>query len=270
MHTLLFCSDPHPNHKLGLNPPNVLLDEGDSWAACSIQRMLHATWMDILETVAKEKRGETIGIMNGDYADIDDKQRTNQIISRNEDDIRRMAIEVIEPMSDLCNKMYFVRGTEAHAGKSAHMENTIAANFDNAVICPDTKQPSWWYLPLEVDGVKFDITHHPKGGAGGRPFNSQTVVDRLAADTIFDYANNGERPPDFVIRSHLHHYLDSKDAFVTRAIITPPLSLLTAYGRRIGITREASVGAIMIFVDNGKSFVKPIIQKARKQQWQVL
>ena len=266
MISLVILADTHSNHKMGLNPPQVTLEEGDSWGACEIQKRTWASYMDLLGKVKKIK-GVKIGLVNGDYIDIDEKNRTNQIISRDEATITTIGSEVIDPLAKLCKKMYFVRGTEAHVGKGGSAEELIASDFDNAVVCPDTKKKSWWHLLLDLDGVRFDIAHHPQSGGSGRPMNTQSAIDRLASDTLFNYANRGEQPPDLVIRSHIHKYLDSQNAFRVRAIITPPFTLLGAFARRLGISDEPQLGAIVIHCSGGTYEVEPILYQPRRPQW---
>lgn len=267
MQTIVIISDLHANHKFGLNKPEVKLDESDKWQACEIQKTLFRTWEDCLEKIENKRRGKLTGIINGDLADIDAKQRTQQIISRNNAVVIQAARELLEPFANMCDVMYATKGTEAHVGDSAWIEDQIMQDYDNAVTCPETSRKAWWFLPLEVEGVKMDIAHHPKGGGGGRPQNSQSMIDRLASDTLFEYANQKVILPDLVIRSHIHQYKDSRDAFAVRAITTPAFCFLGAYARRLGINSEPGVGCVLIYVDGGKYHVEPILYKPRRPQW---
>jgi hypothetical protein len=254
---------------VGLAQPTVNLDDGDQVSAGTARRWLYWTYTDILAKVKEKARGELYGLINGDVIESDAKNRSWQTITRNPEEIRTMAIETFEPFFAMCRGVWVTRGTEAHTGKSAHYEETFAANFTNTMRDEETGRASWWYLPLELDGVRMDIAHHPRAGSG-RPMNSQSGIDRVASDTLFTYANDGEVPPQLVIRSHLHGYRDSRDAFRTRAIITPAMSLLTSYVYRIGINVSQPVGAIMIYCDKGRYFVEPLLYPVRKQAWQVV
>ena len=209
------------------------------------------------------------GLINGDAVEADAKSRSVQLISKNDADILKIATETWEPFFDMCNGVYVTRGTEAHVGLNAKFEEMLAGNFTNTMRDEETGRASWWYLPLELDGVKMDICHHPRAGSG-RPMNSQAGVDRIASDTLFNYANDGQVPPHLVIRSHLHGYRDSRDAFRTRAIITPAMSLLTAFTYRIGINWSGDVGAILIYCDAGRYHVEPLLYPVRKPTWQIL
>lgn len=267
MHTIAVISDLHTNHKMGLNKPEVDLEEGDKWKACGLQKTLFHTWEDCLGKIKKKKKGKLIGVLNGDIVDVDTKNRTGQIISHNPKVAISGAVSILEPFADMCKEIYFVKGTEAHVGESAWVEDTIAENFTNAQTCPDTNSKGWWFLPLEIDGVKMDIAHHPKGGTGGRPMNSQSSIDRLASDTLFEYANQRLPLPDLVIRSHIHQFKDSRDAFAVRAITTPAFCFLGAYARRLGINSEPGVGCVLIYVDGGGYEIEPIIYSPKRPEW---
>lgn len=270
MKTLLVLSDLHANSTVGLSKPEIVLDDGDKVSASIVRRWLYWTYTDILEKVKEKARGDLYGVLNGDIIELDAKNRSIQTIAKDTETARQMSIDVLEPFFDLCKGVYVVRGTEAHTGKSAIAEEAIARNFDNSIENPDTGNKSWWHLPLELDGVKMDIAHHPKGAGSGRPMNSQSGVDRIASDALFMYANDGLVPPHLVIRSHLHGYKDSRDAFRTRAIITPAMCLLTSYGYRIGINIANPVGAILIYCDAGKYHVEPLTYPVRRTEWQVI
>lgn len=270
MKTLVIFNDGHSNSTVGLSNPEFQLDDGDTVHAGTVRRWLWYRYQDILAQVAKEAQGDIYGVLNGDAVELAAKHSTNQVITKNVQEAIRIATKTYEPFFQMVKGMYVVRGTEAHTGLSAQAEEAIARNFDNTIHNEATGNASWWHLPLIFDGVRMDIAHHPKGGGSGRPNSGHAGIDRIAADTMFGYANDGEIPPQLVIRSHLHGYRDSEKAFRTRAIITPAMSLLTAYGYRIGINRDNDIGAIMIFCHEGQYHVKPIIHKVRRAEWQTI
>lgn len=261
-------SDSHCNSSVGLAKPAIDLDDGDTVHASTARRWLFHTWEDILKQTEAKKRGDLYAVLNGDVVELAAKHATHQVVTHNETEAVNMAVEVFEPLFDMAKGVYTVRGTEAHAGLSAKAEEAFAGNFDNS-IRTETGRASWWHLPLIFDGVRMDIMHHPRAG-GGRPMNSQSGIDRVASDTLFMYANDGQTPPDLVIRSHLHGYRDSRDAFRTRAIITPAMSLLTSYVYRIGINQSQPVGAILVYCDAGRYFVEPLLYPVTRAEWQVI
>jgi hypothetical protein len=271
--TLLIVSDTHSNSTVGLAKPSIQLDDGDKVSASIPRRWLFHTFEDILDRTKKraiEYRSELYGLINGDAVELDSKDRSLQVITRNQTEAVKTASEVFEPMFAMCRGVYVMRGTEAHVGKQAQAEEALAQNFTNTIRNEETGNYSRDWLQLEFDGVRMDICHHPKGAGSGRPMNSQSGIDRIASDTLFMYANDGQVPPHLVIRSHLHGYKDSRDAFRTRAIITPAMSLLTGFTHRIGINMSEPIGAILIHCHEGKYHVEPLTYPVRKPTWEIL
>jgi hypothetical protein len=269
--TLLVISDSHCNSTVGLSKPTVGLDDGSQVSASTARRWLFHTFEDILEQTQKKYNGELYGLLNGDIIETDDKGRDSTgLITQNKTEAVEMATEVLTPFFQMCKGVFVTRGTEAHTGKQAQYEEAVAANFDNTIRDEETGRATRWHLPLDLDGVRMDICHHPRGAGNGRPMNSQSGIDRIASDTLFGYANDGEVPPHLVLRSHLHGYKDSHDAFRTRAIITPAMSLLTPFTHRIGINHSNPVGAVLIFCDDGYYYIDPLLYNVRKAQWTIL
>jgi hypothetical protein len=46
-------------------------------------------------------------------------------------------------------------------------------------------------LRLAIDGVRFDVAHHPPGGGGRLPWTRGTFANRLAAMRVFECAESG-------------------------------------------------------------------------------
>jgi hypothetical protein len=268
--TLLVISDGHSNSTVGLSKPVSILDDGDQIHASTARRWLHHNFEDILKQAKQKQRGELYGVINGDAVELDAKNRSIQIITPNQEKAVDIACEVLEPFFQTCKGVYVMRGTEAHVGQQAQAEEALARNFDNTIQDQNTGNYSRYWMQLEIDGVRMDICHHPKGGGSGRPMNSQTGIDRIASDTLFMYANEGKVPPHLVIRSHLHGYRDSRDAFKTRAIITPAMSLLTSYVYRIGINTSQPIGALLIYCHEAQYHVEPLLYKVQEPAWEIL
>lgn len=273
MKSLLIVSDPHSNSTVGLAKPLIQLDDGDTVHASVPRRWLFWVWEDILKKAqerAYEYGSELYGLVNGDAVETDAKKRTNQVITRNTTTARQIAIDVFEPFFQACKGVYVVRGTEAHVGQQAEAEEAFAENFDNTIKDTENGRASWQYLLLDIEGVRLDIAHHPRGGGNGRPMNRTAGVMRLASDALFEYADGGLTPPNLLIRSHLHGYRDSYDAFKVRAIITPAMSLLTSYVHRIGINQSQPVGALMVTCWDGQYKVDKFLYDVQRPQWTTL
>lgn len=258
MKTILFVADTHINSTVSLCKPVVNLDDGGSYHASKGQLFLWRSWENTLEQTEKRKTGEVITILDGDAVEGDTKDRSKQMITRNSATIKTLAIDVLEPAVKLSAGIFVVRGTEAHTGKSGEMEESLALDL-NANRCPETNTASWYHLKIDVEGVKLDISHHPRGNGGGRPFNRYSMIDALASDTVFTYSNDlRQEPPHLAIRAHIHAYKDSYDHFRTRAITLPCFTLATSFINRIAPGAIADVGAVLIHCSAGHYEVEPL------------
>lgn len=245
-------SDIHANSTTAVCPPVVHLDDAGQYRASRPQRWLWARWVAFWQAVAERREGHRlIIVLNGELADIN-SHPTTQMISRNPADALRLSAEVLAPALALLgedDRIYVTRGTEAHSGQSAHLDETVAS--DIGATGPDDDRASWWRLRLQVDGVRFDIAHHPPGGGGRLPWTAGNFANRLAAMGVFSAAQRRERPPDLYVRGHVHRPGDSYDAFATRALVLPSWQLTTSYGHRIG-GDPLPVGGAIVTCDKGQ------------------
>ncbi len=247
---LAVVSDLHTNSTIGLCPPYVELDDGGHYRSSKAQRWLWRNWkayVDRVQQTAERENGRVITVFNGDIND-GDHHDTPQIISRNEATQLKIAVESARPLVDISEKVFVVRGTEVHVGKSGSMEETFAADI-GAVQNPETDAFSWWHLKLTAAGVSLDIAHH--ASMGRLPWTRSASANKLAAVTMFEYMNRNEKPPDLVIRSHQHRWSDSWDAYRTRAIQLPAWQLATAYVHRLNPGALADVGGLIIVCRDG-------------------
>ena len=100
--------------------------------------------------------------------------------------------------------------------------------------------------------------------------NAHTPISRLAWDTLSEYANCGQQPPDLVVRAHIHRYVDSMSECRVRAIIQPPFCTPDAYAVRKNILLPSDVGAILVYCDKGRYEVEPILYHPKRREWQKL
>lgn len=230
--------DIHSNSTVALCPPRVQLDDGGEYVASPMQRWIHRQWLTYWSEVGERRAAlntRLFIILGGELAD-DNYHHTTQLITRNPADQLKIALAVLRPMTDLLrdgDRVFVLRGTEAHSGVSASMDETLARELGAEPASADGPV-SWWHLKAEIEGVRFDDAHHPPGGGGRVPWTGPNYANRLAAQTFFEYSERGEKPPHLVVRHHTHRKGDSYDAFPTRALLIPSWQLTTAYGHRIG------------------------------------
>jgi hypothetical protein len=270
MATVAIVSDCHTNSTTALFPPQWSDDDGGGHTQNLIQHWLWDCWLDYWRAVEAMRDGDLFVVINGDMVD-GNHHGTPQIVTTNMSDQAGIAIEVLKPVLDLKPEFtFFVRGTEAHVGSAAQDENMVAklySQFANVERQPETGSFSWWYLPLEVQGIKFDIAHHGRGGF--RPWTASNAANILAAELVFDYFGD-TWIPDIAIRSHVHYKSDTYDNFPIRLLYTPPWQQSTAFGHRVKPGKRSLIAGGYIFQCNNGTYsgpVKKIYEPPRDRVW---
>src|ERR1035437_2848056 len=132
LNNLVVVSDIHAGCRLALCPPGgVPLDDGGTYHTSPLQDKLGAMWRTFWdEFVPTATRGEPFGVViNGDCVDGVHHNSTTQI-SHNLMDQSAIASAILAPIAKACDgRIWMVRGTEAHVGQSATMEEGLAKSL---------------------------------------------------------------------------------------------------------------------------------------------
>ena len=248
--TVVVIADLHINSTVALCKPVINLDDGGTYHASKSQRWLWKCWLDLWTEKIKKTSGDKILVINGDLGELDTMRRSTQIISANKATIQLLVLDTIEPALAWADRVYIIRGTAAHTGKSSWLEEAIAADLDHAV--PSPNSASWWHLRTVCEGVRFDIAHH--ASMGKLPQSEKNAANKLAFLAQYRYAvDMKQQPPDVVIRSHNHRYADSGNNFGTYALCTAAWTIATEYVYRIGQENTlADIGAHVFKCEDGK------------------
>jgi len=205
---LAISSDHHAGSTVGLCPPVFNLDDGGTYKASTAQRWLWSCWLDYIAAVQNTAAAHDTGytaIMNGDIIE-GNHHHTTQVISNNETTQMRIAEAALSPLLEDADAAYFVRGTPAHVGGQARLEERIAESYywehdpARSLTVKDGDNYTRWHLALDVNGTLFDIGHH--GAIGRLPWTKANGVNRIAAQTIIGAHQGGARCPNVVIRAH--------------------------------------------------------------------
>lgn len=270
-------SDQHCGSAIALCPPEIRLDDGGIYKASPVQQWLYNEgWVAYWDWVARlrdEHKASLLCEFNGDMVD-GSHHNTTQIISGNPTAQAAVVDAVMSvPLSLGPDGLAFVRGTEAHVGKSAAHEERIARGLekDGRPVYEDqsTGTASHWHLRLEVQGVRIDFKHH--GRMGQRPWTTPNVVLNFAAEIFHNHARDGVPHPHIAVRSHYHRYVDSGTFHPTRVIQTPAFQVATAYTYRIAVENLADVGGVAVLIRDGKYEILDFIQKPERPKvwvWQ--
>lgn len=250
----IVISDLHAGCRLGLYPPEgVTLDEGGKYDASPLQKKLWKMWRYFWdEWVPEVTKGEQFDIIvNGDMTDGRHHGSTTQV-SQNLTDQKNIAYEIMEPILSHKNvhKLYIIRGTEAHAGKSGEDEEEIAKHL--CAVPDENKKHSRWEMWYRM-GKKYlvHLTHHI-GSTNSAAYES-TAVYKEAVEAYNEAGKWRLEPPDVVVRSHRHRYFQTVVPTAKGlgiAVVTPGWQLKTPFLYRLGMGRSSTpqIGGICLKV----------------------
>lgn len=263
--TVLLLSDIHANSKVGICPPVVNLYKGGTYRATRPQMWLHSRMLELRDETAEARDragGRLIVMLNGEICD-NNKHSVYDLIELHPDYQMAVGIEALRPILELVDKtrgdlIFVTRGTEAHSGPDSWMDNKIGADIGavESVSADKTTLNSFDILAVNIDGVLFNVAHHPPFGPGRMPHTKELYATRLAAHAFMSAAKAGEKPPDIYARGHYHVAGDSYDAYPTRALALPSWQLPTSFVHRLGGERPEPTGGVIVTTDRGKCEVK--------------
>lgn len=236
-------SDLHVGSSVALCPPKgIALEDGGRYIPNAAQLWIWDRWVEFWQEVKRRKKrgAQVIVVVNGEFVD-GDHHETTQLASASPEIQAAAAIEVMGPPMVLADELYVTRGTEAHSGKGAASDMSIAREL-GAVIDPSTGTRAAYQWILNAGGVVFDFAHHISGAMRlwSKGNNIRTEV--------LDMMTDGRDPPDVVVRSHVHTFAETGRNFRTYGVVTPAWQLKTEYANRITRRQSAEVGGLIFEV----------------------
>ena len=268
INNLVVVSDLHIGCQLGLlNPEGALLDNGGHYAPSEFQKRVWLWWREFWDVfVPDATKGEPFCVVvNGDALDGPGVRGATHQWSHNLTDQGRAALHILRPLVDRCNGMfYFVRGTEAHGGKSEQDSERLAAELGS--IPNKTGLFARYDLWKMVGPSLVHLTHHV-AATGSMQFES-TAVHRELVDTFTEAGRWGQRPPDVVVRSHRHRHVETVIPIANGrafATTTPGWQGKTPFvWRGSGRLSEPQFGGLVIRHAHGETFVRPWVQSLER------
>jgi hypothetical protein len=255
-----------------LCPNSFTLDDGGTYQSSPSQKFIWKTWNNFWDIVWKEKKRHKKWplyiVLNGDLGD-DNYHPTTQLITKNPGDQVRLAVKALERPIDMADEIIVVRGTEAHVGPSAWIDERIGKDI-SAAGPPEMNGDinSWFHWMGIIGGVRFDVAHHP-GTGHMRPWTKGGDANRLAAMLTYRYTEYNHHMqleglpqlelPHIAIRGHNHKASDSADNHPIRAIILPSWQLSTSFGHRLG-GDWLPIGGAYVLCEKGQPSVRKFIK----------
>jgi len=257
VNNLVVVSDTHCGSKLGLCAPGVLLDEGNRAELNSGQKVLWRWWLAFWQDwVPHATRGERFDVViNGDLVE-GVPRGTVALISSNPADQERIALETMAPVKKalerVSGRLFVIRGTEAHAGMSAADEERIARTL--GAVPDEDGRYARWSLWMMVGSGLVHCMHHI--GTTSSSHHEASAVDAELKAEYVEAGRTGLRPPDVVVRSHRHRWIEvrvpktcrSEHVTFATCVVTPGWQLKTPFAWRAAGSRITmpQIGGILV------------------------
>ena len=248
---VVVTGDWHVNDTVGLCPPRIRLDDGGTYRPSKEQRQIWRAWLALWGKVADLKREyqcPVVAVCNGDLGDVN-KHDGVQLVTVYRPAIQDAMLDVCKMMLDVADKVIIIRGTAAHSGGSGELEEWLARDI-GAVSSP-TGTASWWIWKADIEGVTFDVSHHPPTGTSLSGKRGQAAA-RAAERVALDYLRYRVEPPKVAVAHHNHFWGCGQDMGVW-FYYGPPLKWVGAFGHRIGKSyRAEAVGGLIFKCQDGQ------------------
>ncbi len=234
-------SDLHVGSEAGLWPGEHAIEGGGIYSANKYQQWLHACWRDFIANI----KGKPIGVINGDIIQGTDR-RDGGLITSLPNIQASAAKELLRPFFKKCSKVYIIRGTEWHEGKSSQDIEQLAEAL-GAVPNPSTGQYSWWELYLQMGDQVVHFAHHV--GCSSVPWYEATVPLRdtlLQLSELWRFYGAGAPNMRMAVRSHRHRFIHVDAPPDIQVVVTPAWQLKTAFAHKKATSMLPEIGYVTI------------------------
>ena len=231
-------SDTHIGSSVALAVPKFENNEHQIISASREQGWIYKQWCEYWAYVYSLCENFTARLIIVHLGDVIDGNHHNSLqILPHLKDQERMAIELLEPYALKADKMFFVLGTEAHAGPSHQNERRSAE-----ALGAEYRQE--WLL--DIDGTIIHVGHH--GLAGGEEWTSSAA--KMAIRVQIKALRKGWPIPRYVFRGDRHTIDDSGEKVQdTRAITLPAWTLKTGYSYKVALDKMSDIGGVIMLPD---------------------
>lgn len=254
-------ADTHCGSSMGLMHPDGIDTGKDGISLPSRhQRWAYARFLELVDELKRAAVGRRCHILLvGDLIDGVHHSAV-ELVTHNVTMQKRMCREALAPLIALADRLYVIRGTEAHAGPDCEDEEDLAewwgadrlAEGDGrgaAVRCPESGTWTWPVFHGRIGGLLFNVAHATT--ASSLPWAQGNAAVRLSNVIMARYAQRRAEIPDVVLRAHVHLCHDSGiNNKRTRATILPAWQLCTEYARGRDL-QMSDVGGLIIQATGG-------------------
>lgn len=238
--SLVVIGDTHFGSTVGLLPPRVILPDGQKVAPSATQKRLWGYWKDFWHFVEQVTGNDYILIHNGDLVD-GRHHETLQVVSGALQWQQFVAEGCMREHVERAKAYYQIAGTPAHSG-NGHETEEAAARALGAFKNTDGRHVSQT-LWIQYGGQVIHFAHHIPTSSAHAYKSSPSM--RLIAQAFADAGERGLKPPNILVRSHVHDYIEVKRAGC-RAVVCPCWQAKTDWVWKKDTISEPVIGGLVI------------------------
>jgi hypothetical protein len=245
MQRILVVGDQHIGSVFAPWPEGIRLTTGGGYDPNKFQVWLNECWGTMIEEVSLIRPDVIVSL--GDVID-GVKSRSREVVSNRLDDQQAAAIKMMQPLVDICPRVYFVAGTAYHVGEGAEYTTAIASSL-GAASEPMTGSPVWPALTLMTKHGVIHFAHHV-GVSRSLARESSSIWSEFV-ETQSEMAFKDD-PYNLVgiVRAHRHRQITVTKGGKFAATI-PPWQLKTSYAYKTSPSSIPEIGYGMIEVSDG-------------------
>lgn len=267
---LAINGDDHPNSMVGLCPPEgVWRTDGETkskYVPGKAQRWLWECQEDYVERLRKLKKKmkcELWWVKNGDGSD-DNTHSKHGLISLLTNEIVEIGYQVTEPILAIADRIFIVNGTEAHVGRGAALEKSIASRIaleyragnHKCKITKGNVAYTKWCWQFRASNVHILCQHRPKSTS--RVLRTRGGgANRTAVELALELLNTDRELPDVAYYAHFHHPEDSGENHPIRVFLNPCMKLHGSWESGANFSAER-VGIRVAICDSGGFYPEPL------------
>jgi hypothetical protein len=252
-HIVVALSDEHAGFKLGmLNPASDLID--GPYKPSASQEYLWALKLNAAKFIKLFAAGAPITVIHcGDPAH--GVKYPTELVSTAPIDQIRIAVANWTPVLSLPNvaRVRCATSTEAHSMGESSTDHLIADVIRERY--PKIDITVNHHGLIDIDGYQIDYAHHGPG-PGSRAWLAGNISRYYLTDIMLRSALNETRPPDLVLRGHMHSYTDetvAKGKHRSRIVTLPALCMPGRHALQVTQSIPSVTVGMMVFkLDNGR------------------